>query len=363
MLASPIAAERVALAPAQLVALFRPRTEAALVAAFERAVAEQLGVVRAVATARYAGAVELALRTLVRPARGTVITPAWTSTGALRGIGAAELVARAAPCDVDRCSLAPRSLAAHLDGSSAVVVRHVFGQLAHSTRLVDILKDSGTRLVEDAGLSFGASPVGRVGAVTVFDLGPGSALTALGGGLVTTRDPTLAGRLDELAAALPAGGFDATRAARSLVPRATSGLLNVGEAGARLQRMAPAQAGLALAGLEHVARIVTARTEAASDLTDGLSGLPGMRLQRTDRTVTNAWAGFSMRHAADPHALARRLLRRGVATRRPGLVRVGREHAWTQGTLLLPNHHGMSVADRHRVIRVVRELVLELAGL
>ncbi len=382
MIPLPIAAQRVALSPQQLALLARAATgrrpAPAAVAALERAAAEQLQAVRVVAMSRYAGAMELALRSLDLPGGASALVPEWCATGVLRGIGTAGLVPIAAPCDIDRCTLAAKGLDERLldprkGRVAAVVARHVFGQAPHLRSIASTCAAVDVPLIEDAGLAFGAAPVGAVGALAVFDLGPASALTGLGGGLVATRDPTLAARLDELAAGLPEGGFDAGRAARELAPRAgtflsglgpfSPGLLVAGEPTAALARMAPAQAELVTAGLEAVPAVVAARTEAAADLTEGLSGLPGVRLQRADRDALGAWAAFSVRHAAEPRELARRLAHRGVATRLPGLVRVGSTRSWSESTLLLPNHQGVSIATRHRIIRVVREVVLELAGL
>lgn len=181
---------------------------------FEGEAAAYLGTKHAVGCASGTDALWLALRAAdIGPGDG-VITTAMTffaTAGAILNVGATPVL-----CDIDpeTFNLDPRSVGDVLDGRSSVHGRlgidpsriramlpvHLYGQPADMDELLELARAHGLRVIEDAAQAFGAECGGRK-AGTIGDLGcfsffPTKTLGAFGdGGLVTTDDDDLAGRL------------------------------------------------------------------------------------------------------------------------------------------------------------------------
>jgi dTDP-4-amino-4,6-dideoxygalactose transaminase len=175
------------------------------VSAFEEEFAKEVGADHAVGVASGTDALLLALRALGVGPGDRVVTVSHT---AVATVAAIEL-AGAAPVfvDVDEATytMTAESLADAVqkvvaeDGRppAAVIVVHLYGQLADMPVIADVCGRHGMPLIEDAaqahGAALGSTPVGSWGAATAFSFYPTKNLAALGdAGAVTTSDPVLA---------------------------------------------------------------------------------------------------------------------------------------------------------------------------
>lgn len=174
------------------------------VANFEREFAEYAGVAKCVSVANGTDAIELALRG-VGVGRGdhvvAVANAGFYGSTAIHAIGAIPLYV-----DIDDISLtmSPEALLKALGQKpKAVIVTHLYGQLANIEELLRITNAAGVKLVEDCAQSHGAhrngKQAGSFGAVGCFSFYPTKNLGALGdGGAIVTNDPDVASRIQQL---------------------------------------------------------------------------------------------------------------------------------------------------------------------
>jgi dTDP-4-amino-4,6-dideoxygalactose transaminase len=170
----------------------------------EEAIADYVGVPRAVACASGTDALLLPLLALAErhgPGK-SVIVPTFTFFATAGAVWNAGL--RPVFCDVDpdTFNVTPELLeAAWADDTVAVVPVHLFGQMAPIHEIGELAQSRGALVIEDAAQSLGAARVehgdrtragarGDFGAISFF---PSKNLGGFGdGGMITTRDPALA---------------------------------------------------------------------------------------------------------------------------------------------------------------------------
>jgi dTDP-3-amino-2,3,6-trideoxy-4-keto-D-glucose/dTDP-3-amino-3,4,6-trideoxy-alpha-D-glucose/dTDP-2,6-dideoxy-D-kanosamine transaminase len=232
------------------------------VQAFEQRFAEYCGVSHCLGVANGTDALELSLRVLgVQPTdRVAIVANAGSySSTAVRAVGATPVWV-----DVDSQSMtmAPEQLAPVLaDRIAAVIVTHLYGQLADIEGLLSVARTAGVPLIEDCAQSHGARRHGRV-AGSFGDLGcysfyPTKNLGALGdGGAIVTSDEGLATRL------------------RSLRQYGWSRKYHVDAAGGRNSRLDEIQAAVLLTKLPRLDDWNSERREIARRYAHGLSDLP-----------------------------------------------------------------------------------------
>jgi dTDP-4-amino-4,6-dideoxygalactose transaminase len=174
------------------------------VEAFEREIADYLGVAHAIGVNSGTSALHLAI-VAANVGRGDeVLVPAHTFIATIWG----PLYTGATPilCDVDettgtidladaRRRLSPRT--------RAIVPVHLYGQPAQMDAIGDFAKRHGLAMIEDAAQAMGARwnrrAVGSFGLIGCFSFYPGKNLGAAGeGGLVVTSDATVAEHLRSL---------------------------------------------------------------------------------------------------------------------------------------------------------------------
>ncbi len=190
------------------------------VASFEREFAKYLEVDHAVSVANGTQALEIALRSLDIQRGDVVITVAnagFYGSTAIHAVGALPLYV-----DVDPVSLtmAPASLERALaTRPQAVIVTHLYGQLAEMESIVALCRQADVSLIEDCAHAHGAERRGKragtFGDVGCFSFFPTKNLGAFGdAGALVTRDAALAARARSLrqygwsakyAVALPGG--------------------------------------------------------------------------------------------------------------------------------------------------------------
>ena len=172
---------------------------------FERAFAEYCGVADVVGVANGTDAIELALRALgvVQGQRVALVANAGGyGTVALNAIGAEPVY-----IDIERDTygMSPASLQDVLQRTevSAVIVTHLYGQLAAVEAIADVTRRHGVKLMEDCAQAHGARRAGKAagswGDAASFSFYPTKNLGALGdGGAVATNDPQVAAAVRSL---------------------------------------------------------------------------------------------------------------------------------------------------------------------
>lgn len=171
--------------------------QGAQVAAFEAAVAQEVGTAHAVAVSNCTVALHGALLALGVGAgdRVAVTAYSWPATANVIALCGAEPVF----VDIDQTfNMNPDRLEEALlrNQVKAVLPVHAFGGMADIGRILAIAKRHGALLVEDAACALGAAWQGRKagswGVMGCFSFHPRKAITTGEGGVVTTDDPQLA---------------------------------------------------------------------------------------------------------------------------------------------------------------------------
>jgi dTDP-4-amino-4,6-dideoxygalactose transaminase len=172
---------------------------------FEQAFARYCGVAHCAGVGNGTDALELAVAGLGIGAGDEVIMPANTfvaTAEAVCAVGAAPVFVDVLP---DTLLIDPDAVAAAVGPrTAAVMVVHLFGQMADMVSLTGVAQRYGLILIEDAAQAHGAQFVGRPagswGAAACFSFYPGKNLGALGdGGAVVSDDADLINRIRQLA--------------------------------------------------------------------------------------------------------------------------------------------------------------------
>lgn len=178
------------------------------VAAFERAVAEFLGVKHAIGVASGTDALLLPLKALdMRPGDEVITTPFtfFATAGAIHNAGGRPVFVDIEP---DTYNIDPNRVEdAITPRTRAIVPVHLFGQMADMKPLREIADRHGLMLLEDAAQAIGARQridgewvvTGQVGTCAAFSFFPSKNLGGFGdGGMIVTNDDKLAERLRRL---------------------------------------------------------------------------------------------------------------------------------------------------------------------
>jgi dTDP-4-amino-4,6-dideoxygalactose transaminase len=174
------------------------------VQAFEREFADALGARHAVSVANGTDAITLALLGLgVGPGDEVVTTPL---SAAFTSLAISRLGARPVHADVEPATLtlSADAVARCLTGKTrAIVPVHLYGNAADVEGVLELAREHGLEMVEDACQAHGARlsnrALGTFGKAGAFSFYPTKNLGALGdGGMIVTDDAALADRLRRL---------------------------------------------------------------------------------------------------------------------------------------------------------------------
>ncbi|OPA99689.1 erythromycin biosynthesis sensory transduction protein eryC1 [Pseudomonas fluorescens] len=171
---------------------------------FEEEFAAYVGTRHCISVANGSDALELALKGLGVGRGDPVVAVAnagFYASTAIHAVGAEPLYV-----DVDAASLTlcPQALAAVLQNKpAAVIVTHLYGQLANIEEIVRIASAAGVPVLEDCAQAHGArrngKQAGSFGTVACFSFYPTKNLGALGdGGAIVTDNDELATRIRQL---------------------------------------------------------------------------------------------------------------------------------------------------------------------
>jgi dTDP-4-amino-4,6-dideoxygalactose transaminase len=235
-------------------------TNANLVARFEAACAERLGVRHCVAVSSCTSGLLLVLRAL--DLDGEVILPSFTFFATGHAVLWNRLRPVFAECDPESWNIDPADVATRItERTRAIIGVHLYGNPCAVDSLTDLAERYKLRLIFDAAHAFGSASqgrqIGRFGDAEVFSFTPTKTLVCGEGGLVATNDAVLAHRI---------------RAGR-----------NYGDLGAYdpellglNARMPEFNAAMGLAGLKDLDVKIDRRNQIAEQYTEGLQNISGL---------------------------------------------------------------------------------------
>jgi perosamine synthetase len=402
---------RPALGAAELRALLRPPPDA--VAAFEVAFALRFEANAAIAFPYGRSALHALFRGLgVKGAE--VIVPAYTCSVVAHAVILSGNVPRFVDIDPGNFNMRLDEVEAALnERTGAVVATHLFGYPLDVNRLERIVRTAEARygrrilVVQDCAHSFGARWEGQLvcnaGDAAIFGLNVSKLITSIFGGMLTTRDPELAGRVRVWRDAhhRPAGTAKALLRRAYLLAAAaaftgplyslvyllqeSTPFLNRLTRAYHLdekihfppdadERMLDVEAAVGLAQLARYDEIVERRTENARFYAARLAGVPGLELPPLVEGAT--YSHFVVR-VPDRGALLREVAKAGVQLGE--LIEYSLPHlepyrdhagggefpvslACSRSTVNLPLHAGVGRAERERVVLAVARAAEGLWG-
>lgn len=175
------------------------------VIAFEKEIANFLGVEEAIAVSNGSDAISLVLRAL--GLRGKVVIPSYTYVATLNSVLWAGLEPVFCDIDPERFTLCPKALEALLrrEGPIAAVMPvNVFGVHADLSELRAVTETYGTRLIYDNAHGFGSALNGQLAPRDVlaqtFSTHATKILPTVEGGLIVAHDPALSREIRRLRA-------------------------------------------------------------------------------------------------------------------------------------------------------------------
>ena len=236
------------------------------VARFQEAFAERHGLRAAVGTVNGTAALHVALAALRIGPGDEVIVPSLTfvaTANPVRYLGAEPVF-----CDVDRSTytLDVESVRASItDATRAIVVVHLYGHPADLDPLLELAREHGLPVIEDAtealGSSYRGRPCGTLADIGCFSFNGNKVMTTGGGGMVLAADDELRERIRYL-----------TLQAREPGPEYVHGDVGFNYA------MTNVQAALGLAQLEHLDELLARRRQIAARYREGLAGVADLEV-------------------------------------------------------------------------------------
>lgn len=341
-----------------------------LVAAFEQALAQRLGVEHVVATSNCTTSLHLALLCSGVGPDDEVIVPSFTFIATANAV----LYTGARPVFVDidprTYTIDPHAIeAAITPRTCAIVPVDQIGLAADLDPILDIARRHNLRVVEDAAPSLGATyhsrPLGAISPMTCFSFHPRKSITTGEGGAIATNDAVVA----ERARVMRSHGASISDLVRH---RADSVTVEDYEDLGYNYRMTDIQAAIGIEQLKKLDDILACRCRLAERYNTLLVGLDGVSTPYTPVYGWHTYQSYCIR--LDPartvprHEVMARMLTLGVATRR-GVMAIHEEpyyvsrfgsvslpvtEAATRQTLLLPLYATMTEAEQDRVIDALR---------
>jgi dTDP-4-amino-4,6-dideoxygalactose transaminase len=262
-------------------------------AEFERRFAAYLGVPAAAALSSGTAGLHLALLALGIGAGDEVIVP--TYTFASTAISAIHVGATPVLVDVEPLALTMDPVAvrrAITPRTKAIVPVHIGGTAAEMTPLLDLAREHGLKVVEDAAHAlptrYGGKLIGTLGDMTVFSFYATKTLATGDGGMLVARDPDVLAKVRRLslhgmdADAWRRYGEGGTWRYDVTVPGYKYNFTDIG-------------ASLGLHQLRKLDQHTARRTAIAERYAKRLAGLPGLGLPAPMRDSTHAWHLYLVR--------------------------------------------------------------------
>ena len=252
-------------------------TQGPKVAEFEAMVAEATGRRHAVAASSCTTAMHLALVALGIGPGDEVLVPDFTFPATANVVVQQGAVPVLVDVEPDTYNMDPLDLARRITARTrAVMPVHLFGLSADLDPCLELAREHGLAVIEDAACALGATykarACGTLGDVGCFSFHPRKVITTGEGGMVVTDDPALAERLRLF---LSHGGVRA------------GGRFTFEEAGFNY-RLSDVHAALGVAQMRRLREILARRRSLAARMTGLLAEVPGV-----NPPVEPPWAGHA----------------------------------------------------------------------
>lgn len=340
-------------------------------AQFERALAEKIGAVHAVATNAATSALHLALLVSgVRPG-DEVICPATTCMATANAICHAGAEPVFADVDPDTFNLDPCSAEEQITcRTRAILLVHQVGLPADLDAFESLAQRRGLALVEDAATALGAKYAGRWlgshGRPTCFSFHPRKIITTGEGGMLVTGLAEQAER---------ARALRSTGASISDIDRhhAKGVLQQVYEEVGFNYRLTDLQAAIGLTQLGRIEQMLAARRAQAERYHSLLAEIDEIQTPHVPPKAEPCWSSYCVKlrsaAAARRDEVLTHLAARGVSCRRgisplyaepyfrrhePDLYLPGSEEV-ARGTLFLPIYPGLAVEQQQFIVAALKE--------
>lgn len=349
-------------------------TQGPEVAAFERAFAERHGVNHAVATSSCTTALHLILAALGIDDGDEVIVPAFTWVATANVVVYCGANPVFVDVDPQTYNLDPAGLKAKISKrTKAIIPVHLFGLCADMEAIAS--SAPGIPLVEDAACAVGAayrgSPAGSLGVAAAFSFHPRKTITTGEGGMVTTNDPELANRVDQLRN--HGASVSEEQRARGPAPYRLPAFDVLGFN----YRMTDLQGALGVVQLGRLDMLLEERRRRAAFYSRELSSIDWITTPSAPETDRHGWQSYvclvnEERAPLSRNALMESLHARGISSR-PGTHAVhmlgfyARRYGLSPDdfpgakicearSIALPLHHHMSDDDFEFVVSSIRQL-------
>lgn len=333
-----------------------------LVEDFERRFARTVRARFAIATSSGTASLEMAYRALLRQG-DEVIVPDFTfvaTASMVLAAGGRPVLADVSP---ETFTLDPESVEKQITPfTKALAPVHLFGHPADISRLSDIARGHGLKVIWDAaqahGSRFEGQDVGSFGDVVCYSFYPSKNMTTGEGGMITTSDPALASDLKLLRSHGEEDRYRHVRLGFNF-------------------RMTDLAAAIGREQLAKLPAAVVRRQNNAAFLSRGLAGLPGIAVPRVVSGFSHAFNQYTILIDSSALGLSRdefkkELAKHGIETavhypwplhRQPIFRGYGTDEELPVSTRLaktvlsLPVHPGLTREDLRFVVRTIRTLV------
>jgi perosamine synthetase len=252
-------------------------SEGHFIAEFERSWAEYCGVSYGIAVCNGSVALELAMATLALPAGSEVILPSFTIISCAAAVLRSGCRPVLVDCEPDTWCLDVAEVRRKItDKTRAIMPVHIYGHMADMTPLIELQREFGLAIIEDAAEAHGAEYHGRraggFGTMGCFSFYANKIVTTGEGGMVVTNDSKVAER---------------ARSLRNLCFRREQRFLHT-ELGYNF-RMTNLQAAIGLAQVERINDHLARKRRIAALYGERLSEINGLRLPVERPNVKNVY--------------------------------------------------------------------------
>ncbi len=350
-------------------------TQGPRVAEFEAKFSAYVGCEHAIAVSSCTTALQLALQACGVGPGDEVICPSFSFIATANSI--AVLGAKPVFADIDLVTynIDPGQIEALITPQTkAIMVVHQIGLPAEMAAFRQLADKHGLKLVEDAACAIGAeyegSLIGRpIGDFACFSFHPRKIMTTGEGGMITTRDASLAERLRRLRQHAMSLSDVARHSARQIVVESYD------EVGYNF-RMTDMQAAIGLVQLERLPSLLERRRLLAQRYSDALSSLSWLKTPRVPANCTHNYQSYMVRVAdeviSSRDGIMQQLLEKNISTRR-AIMAIHREApyktSWwdaklpntcmaTSAGIILPLFHQMTEFEQEYVIDALFDIRL-----
>jgi len=350
-------------------------TQGPRVAEFEAKFSAYVGCEHAIAVSSCTTALQLALQACGVGPGDEVICPSFSFIATANSI--AVLGAKPVFADIDLVTynIDPGQIEALITPQTkAIMVVHQIGLPAEMSAFRQLADKHGLKLVEDAACAIGAeyegSLIGRpIGDFACFSFHPRKIMTTGEGGMITTRDASLAERLRRLRQHAMSLSDVARHSARQIVVESYD------EVGYNF-RMTDMQAAIGLVQLERLPGLLERRRLLAQRYSDALSSLSWLKTPRVPANCTHNYQSYMVRVAdeviSSRDGIMQQLLEKNISTRR-AIMAIHREApyktSWwdaklpntcmaTSAGIILPLFHQMTEFEQDYVIDALFDIRL-----